>query len=184
MTIGIAIVLAMVLYLIDRNKVWKQAAKTAAVLTLLTVLGAAGFAGWVKYNDRQVAKELAAADVALKIKVAECVAKYKGHGRDEDIEAACKEHSEIPPPPEGFVLLPTTAVKTCVARNTPSDVFSDQEIETACHNDPDFWNPGVVPFQMEYCVKNRHVWNQKTQTCQDNSGRTMPPIPPGFEPIP
>ena len=39
MTIGIAIVIAMVLYLIDRNKVWKQAAKLVGGLILLAVLG-------------------------------------------------------------------------------------------------------------------------------------------------
>ena len=43
MTIGIAIVVAMVLYLIDRNQVWKQTAKIVERLTLLAVLGVAAF---------------------------------------------------------------------------------------------------------------------------------------------
>jgi hypothetical protein len=46
MTIGIAIVVAMILYLIDRNKVWKQAAKIGVALILLAVLGVGGIVGW------------------------------------------------------------------------------------------------------------------------------------------
>ena len=61
MTIGIAIVIAMVLYLIDRNKVWKQAAKIVGGLTLLAILGVAGIFGWLKYDSWQTErKELAA----------------------------------------------------------------------------------------------------------------------------
>lgn len=61
MTIGIAIVIAMVLFLIDRNKVWKQAAKIVGVLILLAVLGIAGVVGWVKYDSWQTERKEAAA---------------------------------------------------------------------------------------------------------------------------
>jgi hypothetical protein len=58
MTIGIAIGIAMVLYLIDRNKVWKQAAMIVGALALLAVLGVAGIVGWDKYDAwRRARKE-------------------------------------------------------------------------------------------------------------------------------
>jgi hypothetical protein len=60
MTIGIAIVIAMVLYLIDRNKVWRQTAKIAAALILLAVLGVAGIFGWQKFSDWRMARKEAA----------------------------------------------------------------------------------------------------------------------------
>ena len=56
MAIGIAIVVAMVLYLIDRNKVWKQAGKIAAVLTLLAALFVVGIVGWAKYGSSRAAQ--------------------------------------------------------------------------------------------------------------------------------
>ena len=65
MTIGIAIVIAMVLYLIDRNKVWKQAAKIVGGLVLLAVLGVAGIFGWVKFSEWQTERKEAAAKAIL-----------------------------------------------------------------------------------------------------------------------
>lgn len=65
MTIGIAIVIAMVLYLIDRNKVWKQAAKIVGGLILLAGLGVAGIFGWVKYDSWQTERKEAAAKEIL-----------------------------------------------------------------------------------------------------------------------
>jgi hypothetical protein len=64
MTIGIAIVIAMVLYLIDRNKVWKQAAKILGGLILLAVLGGAGVVGWVMYDNWRTARKEAAEQAA------------------------------------------------------------------------------------------------------------------------
>ena len=65
MTIGIAIVFAMVLYLIDRNKVWKQAAKDLGGLVLLAVLGVAGIFGWVKYDSWHTERKEEAAKAIL-----------------------------------------------------------------------------------------------------------------------
>ena len=65
MTIGIAIVIAMVLYLIDRNKVWKQAAKIVGALILLAVLDVAGIFGWVKYDSWQTERKEEAAKAIL-----------------------------------------------------------------------------------------------------------------------
>jgi len=65
MTIGIAIVIAMVLYLIDRNKVWRQAAKIVGALMLLAVLGVAGIIGWDKYDSRRRAQKDAAEHAAM-----------------------------------------------------------------------------------------------------------------------
>jgi hypothetical protein len=56
MTLGIALVLIFILYLIDKNHVWRQAAKVVIALVILGVLVIAGFFGWMKYAAWQEAK--------------------------------------------------------------------------------------------------------------------------------
>lgn len=51
MTLGIALVLIFILYLIDKNKVWRQAVKVAIGLAVLGVLVVGGLFGWAKYDE-------------------------------------------------------------------------------------------------------------------------------------
>lgn len=51
--LAIALVMIFVLHLIDRNKVWKQAAKVAAVLVVLTLIGAGALYGWSAWQDHK-----------------------------------------------------------------------------------------------------------------------------------
>jgi uncharacterized membrane protein YsdA (DUF1294 family) len=65
--LSIAFVLIFVLYLIDKRNAWKGAAKIAAVLIGLLMLGSAGIYGWAKYEDRRANKKREA-DVTACIK--------------------------------------------------------------------------------------------------------------------
>ncbi len=60
MTLGIALVLIFILYLIDKNQVWRQAVKVVMrvviALAVLGVLGIAGFFGWAKYGEWRTAR--------------------------------------------------------------------------------------------------------------------------------
>lgn len=53
MTLGLAIVITTILYLIDRNHVWKQAAKTAIGLMLLAGVGFGSLILWTRYQERK-----------------------------------------------------------------------------------------------------------------------------------
>jgi hypothetical protein len=68
MTIAFAIIFVAVLYFIDRNHVWKQAArfvaKSVAILTVLAILGATGVYGWVKFDAWRITRKEAAAALA------------------------------------------------------------------------------------------------------------------------
>jgi len=60
MTVGIAIVIAMALYLIDKNKVWRQAAKVIAALALLVAVGVGGLVVLERFDNRRTARTEAA----------------------------------------------------------------------------------------------------------------------------
>jgi|ERR1039458_7275711 hypothetical protein len=65
--LSIALVLIFVLYLLDKHSAWKGAAKIAAALVGLLLLGGAGIYGWAKYEDWRAAKKREA-DVTACIK--------------------------------------------------------------------------------------------------------------------
>ena len=65
--LSIALVLIFVLYLIDKRNAWKGAAKIAAALVGLLILGSAGMYGWTKYEDWSAARKREA-DVAACMK--------------------------------------------------------------------------------------------------------------------
>jgi hypothetical protein len=51
MTLGIALLLIFILYLIDRHNRWWQALKVAIGLAILGLLAVAGLYGWSKYGE-------------------------------------------------------------------------------------------------------------------------------------
>jgi hypothetical protein len=57
MTLGIALILIFVVYLIDKHNRWRQAIKITVALIILAILGIGGLFGWQEYEARQVAKQ-------------------------------------------------------------------------------------------------------------------------------
>ncbi|MGB8064202.1 MAG: hypothetical protein WCF26_20105 [Candidatus Sulfotelmatobacter sp.] len=54
--LSIALVLIFVMYLLDKRNAWKGAAKIAAALVGIAVIGVAGIYGWGKYEDWKAGK--------------------------------------------------------------------------------------------------------------------------------
>jgi type II secretory pathway pseudopilin PulG len=57
MTLGIALILIFVLYLIDKHNRWRQAIKITITLIILAILGVGGLFGWQKYETWQAAQQ-------------------------------------------------------------------------------------------------------------------------------
>jgi type II secretory pathway pseudopilin PulG len=57
MTLGIALILIFVLYLIDKHNRWRQAIKITVALIVLGILGIGGLFGWQEYETRRAAKQ-------------------------------------------------------------------------------------------------------------------------------
>ena len=53
MTLGLAIILIFILYLINKHDRWRQAAKIGVGLVILCILGVGGIFGWKKYESWQ-----------------------------------------------------------------------------------------------------------------------------------
>lgn len=94
MTLGIALVLIFVLYLIDKNKVWRQAVKAVISLAILGVLVISGLFGWRKVSEWREAKT---AQEHKKL-VDACVTRYSTSGyansgpwaRYVDVKTTCE----------------------------------------------------------------------------------------------
>jgi hypothetical protein len=56
MSVGIALVLIFVLYLIDKHSRWRQALKLTIGLVVLGIVGVGGFFGWQRYETWQEAR--------------------------------------------------------------------------------------------------------------------------------
>ncbi|HZR64855.1 MAG TPA: hypothetical protein VFA85_06885 [Terriglobales bacterium] len=92
MALGFALVLICILYLIDKNKVWRQAGKTALVLILVCAMALCGDVGWVKYRQFTSRKEAAAREAENKAKVDSCIKCNSSSGFDTAyVETQCGE---------------------------------------------------------------------------------------------
>jgi uncharacterized membrane protein YsdA (DUF1294 family) len=111
MSIGIAAVIIFILYLIDKHGRWRQAAKIAAGLVVLALLGWVGMLGYDKYDSWRHAKAEHAAAVTA------CLAR---NGSDPTTQKAC----EIDPTVEvGKVKVTANFVKCGV--DADGHIFSD-----------------------------------------------------------
>jgi hypothetical protein len=57
MTLGIALIVIFVLYLIDKHNRWRQAIKITIAFVTLGILGVGGLFGWHEYESWQAAKQ-------------------------------------------------------------------------------------------------------------------------------
>ena len=74
MTIGLAILIVAILFLIDRNHVWPQVwrgvkltLKVGAVLLILAAIGWGGYIAWSNHKERIAAAKAAADDAAWRV---------------------------------------------------------------------------------------------------------------------
>jgi hypothetical protein len=75
MTLGYAILIVFVLWLIDKHNLWRfwrQVLKVCAALILLAALGYAGLYGWAEYSEYKEKQERKAADAAFHAELDAC----------------------------------------------------------------------------------------------------------------
>jgi hypothetical protein len=99
MTIGIALVLIFVLYLIDKHNRWRQAAKIVIGLVVLALLAVGGTIGWEKYDAYRTKKRTEAETAAYQARVKTCVAKSTPAGNETAAQeqlAACTQNPDAP----------------------------------------------------------------------------------------
>jgi hypothetical protein len=77
MSIGIALVLIFVLYLIDKHNLWRLTFKLAVGLIVLAIVGIGGFFGWQKYQAYREERQERAAAAAKQAEIAACVSRLQ-----------------------------------------------------------------------------------------------------------
>jgi type II secretory pathway pseudopilin PulG len=97
MTLGVALFLIFVLYLIDKHNLWRLTAKIAAGLAVLAIVAAGGLYAWVKYQDYRTEKREAEQIAAHKAKVEACVARLTAQ------ERSTKAVHTVPIPPGAVI---------------------------------------------------------------------------------
>jgi hypothetical protein len=73
MTLGYALLIVFILWLIDKHNLWRLTLKVAVGLIVLAVLGFGGFYGWSKYTEYKNQQALAAQGAAYKAEFDACV---------------------------------------------------------------------------------------------------------------
>src|SRR6266851_2417505 len=103
MSIGLALIVIFILYLIDKHNRWRQAVKILSGLIILAVLGVGGFYSWTKYDEYRTAKREAAQQATYQKSIQDCIARNVGAG-PRDIfdqvsaqELCQKDPSTLPP---------------------------------------------------------------------------------------
>jgi hypothetical protein len=99
-SLSIALFLIFVLYLIDKNNVWRHALKVVVGIAALGVIVIAGIYGWARYVQWRTANAEQAAQQLHKRLVDACVARYSTSGyansgpwaKYVDVKASCEEN--------------------------------------------------------------------------------------------
>src|SRR6267154_2205110 len=103
MTLGVALLLIFILYLIDKHNRWRLTFRIVIALLILAALGIGGFYGWAKYGEYREAKQAAAQATAFEAKVKACVARFKTVSSTWDAvdevsaEDSCKNNTDANP---------------------------------------------------------------------------------------
>ena len=101
MTLGYALIVVFVLYLIDKHNRWRQAAKIVAGLIVLAIVGIGGVYGWSRYREVQAENKRAAQQGAYEKRLQDCITRNTGVRRDifDDVsaqEACAKDLDALP----------------------------------------------------------------------------------------
>lgn len=103
MTLGLALIVIFVLYLIDKHNRWREAAKIVAGLLILGVIGLGAVYGWARYSEYRTAKQEAAKQAAYQKRVQDCIIRNTDAGPrdlldDVSTEDACEKDPDTQPP--------------------------------------------------------------------------------------
>jgi hypothetical protein len=103
MSIGYALIVIFVLYLIDKHNRWRQAAMIVGGLIILGALGIGGVYGWTKYGEYKTAKQQAVQQAAFIKRLQDCLTRNSGAGPrdifdDVSTQEACEKDPETEPP--------------------------------------------------------------------------------------
>ncbi len=120
MTLGIALVLIFILYLIDKHNRWRIAAKLTAGLIVLCILAVGAFYGWSKYEDDQTEKRNAAYRTKMQ-PVWDCTARnlqFSNAAEECEKDSTVVLHA-IPPP----TFVPTAPIQTATPNSKTHPVL-------------------------------------------------------------
>lgn len=98
MTLGLALILIFILYLIDKHSRWREAAKIGVGLVVLGVLVAGSILGWQQYQSSQTARQQAQQQVKLRAACLESAKKATTKGFIPDV-STCDSDAEYRWPP-------------------------------------------------------------------------------------
>jgi hypothetical protein len=87
-SLGIALLLIFVLFLIDKHHLWRDVAKGALLPLAIVILVMACWLSWIKYRDRKEQQRVAANN---KKAVAACIARFPG----QEMAQACKADPQL-----------------------------------------------------------------------------------------
>jgi type II secretory pathway pseudopilin PulG len=97
-SIGLALIVIFILYLIDKHNLWRQAAKILGGLIILAVLGVGAFYGWTKYDEYRTAKREGAQQATYQKSIQDCITRNIGAGpRDIFDQVSAQELCEKDP---------------------------------------------------------------------------------------
>jgi len=91
MTLGIALLLIFILYLIDKHNRWRQAVKITIGLVVVGLLAIGGVYGWQKYDEYQIEKQQAAERIRMQ-PFWDCTAR---NSQFSNAEEECKKNPTV-----------------------------------------------------------------------------------------
>jgi len=92
--LSIALVLIFVMWLIDKNKVWRQAGKLALTVVVAALVAGSSFYGWTKYRDWRAERAALMEKEKYKAAVKECLSRIRGKTDVVD-EVACEADPKV-----------------------------------------------------------------------------------------
>lgn len=98
MTIGLALVLIFVLYLIDKHNQWRATAKIAAALIALALLSVGGYYGYTRYKEYREKKREYAIKMQHDAAIKTCLARFPSLPNNENAWLPeCEENPDRTP---------------------------------------------------------------------------------------
>jgi hypothetical protein len=142
-TLGIALLLIFILYLIDKHNRWRQAVKLVIGFVVLGLLGLGGLYSWQKYDEYRTQQEQAAYELKMK-PFSDCVARnsqFSNASEECEKDPAVLLHPIQPanlPAPIPLVSSPKPKSRSALGWAVVADDFTD--IYKRC-----YFNTGSLP---------------------------------------
>ena len=194
MTLGIALLLIFVLYLIDKHNRWWQTLKILVGLVFLGILVTGGWFGWKKYDAYRTEKRTQAEASAFQARVKACIAKSTPVGNvttpmiapdgtladipNVKVQDAVKAGFKI-----GVEMTAPDGTKGVIPIERESEALKagfstfPKTVEAKCERDPD--SPITLDFSKAQPIA---VPTRPDGTIKNLKPLAMPSFPPGFVP--